>query len=157
MSNLTLAISVPGIIAFIAAMLPNFIYMILAPKEQLEGDRKETHMNGEDLSRDFFIFFLVAFSFQEKGRLIYLMVALLVFLLLYYLTWFRYFKNGKKDEDRFSSLFFIPVPLAIFPVLFFVFTSLYLNNMLALLLCIIFAFFHIKNALKEAKKIKESK
>ena len=156
MSNLSLAISVPGIIAFIAARLPNFIYMILAPKEQLEENRKETHLNGEDLSRDFFIFLLVAFSSQDNGSLIYLMVAL-VFLLLYYLTWFRYFKNGKRDEDRFSSLFFIPVPLAIFPVLFFVFTSLYLNNMLALLLCIIFAFFHIKNALKEAKKIKESK
>lgn len=156
MSNLTLAISVPGIIAFIAVMIPNFVYMILAPKEQLEGNRKESYMNGENLSRDFFVFFLVAFSSQEKASIICLIVSM-VFLLLYYFTWFRYFKNGKKDEDRFSPLLFVPVPLAIFPILFFIFVSLYLNNTLALSLCILFAFFHIKGALKEAKRIREGK
>ena len=62
MNTLSLAISIPGIIIFIAAMIPNFAYMLLAPQEQIEKERKNSHLNAEDLSRDFFAFFLVAFS-----------------------------------------------------------------------------------------------
>lgn len=156
MSNLSLAISIPGIIVFWAAMVPNFVFMLTAPQEQMEEDRKKSHLNGEDLSRDFFAFFLVAFVSPEYASVLYLIVAI-VFLVLYYITWFRYFKNGKKAEDLLSPLGFVPVPLAIFPILYFVFASLFLNNILSLALCLLFAFFHIKGALKESKKIKENK
>ena len=151
MNTLSLAISIPGIIFFIAAIIPNFAYMLLAPQEQIEKDRKKSHINAEDLSRDFFVFFLVAFSSETKGSIIYLIVAL-VFLALYYITWFRYFKNGKDEKYLLSPLGFIPVPLAIFPNAYFVLSCLYLNNMLALGLCLIFAFFHIKSAINESKR-----
>ncbi|MCI7606718.1 MAG: hypothetical protein MSS69_08180 [Spirochaetales bacterium] len=154
MGTLSLAISGFGIIVFLAAMIPNFAYMLLAPQEQIEDERKKSHLNAEDLSRDFFAFFLVAFVAEEKASIVYLIVAI-VFLLLYYLTWMRYFKNGKKTEYLLSPLGFVPVPLAIFPNIYFAFASLYLNNMLAFSLCLIFAFFHIKEALKEYKKMKE--
>lgn len=156
MSTLSLTISIPGIIVFIAAMIPNFAYMLLAPQEQIEKERKNSHLNAEDLSRDFFVFFLVAFSSETKGSIIYLIVAL-VFLALYYITWFRYFKNGKDEKFLLSPLGFIPVPLAIFPNIYFIFASLYLENMLAFGLCLVFAFFHIKSALNDAKKKEESK
>lgn len=156
MSTLSLAISIPGIIIFLAAMLPNFAYMILAPQEQIEKDRKKSHINAEDLSRDFFTFFLVAFVSETKGNIIYLILAL-AFLALYYFSWFRYFKNGKDEKYLLSPLGFVPVPLAIFPNVYFIFASLYLENMLALGLCLVFAFFHIKSALNDAKKKKETK
>ena len=156
MNTLSLAISIPGIIFFIAAMIPNFAYMLLAPQEQIEKDRKKSHINAEDLSRDFFVFFLVAFSSETKGSIIYLIVAL-VFLALYYITWFRYFKNGKDEKYLLSPLGFIPVPLAIFPNAYFVLSCLYLNNMLALGLCLIFAFFHIKSAINESKRKQNEK
>lgn len=156
MSTLSLAISIPGIIIFLAAMLPNFAYMILAPQEQIEKDRKKSHINAEDLSRDFFTFFLVAFVSETKGNIIYLILAL-VFLALYYFSWFRYFKNGKDEKYLLSPLGFIPVPLAIFPNAYFVLSCLYLNNMLALGLCLIFAFFHIKSAIKESKRKQNEK
>ena len=156
MNTLSLAISIPGIIFFIAAMIPNFAYMLLAPQEQIEKDRKKSHIHAEDPSRDFFVSFLVAFSSEPKGRIIYLIVAL-VFLALYYITWFRYFKNGKNEKFLLSPLGFVPVPLAIFPNVYFIFASLYLENMLALGLCLVFAFFHIKSALNDAKKKKETK
>ena len=156
MNTLSLAISIPGIIFFIAAMIPNFAYMLLAPQDQIEKDRKKPHINAEDLSRDFFVFFLVAFSSETKGSIIYLIVAL-VFLALYYFTWFLYFKNGKNEKFLLSPLGFVPVPLAIFPNVYFIFASLYLENMLALGLCLVFAFFHIKSAITDEKKKEEVK
>ena len=121
-----------------------------------EKDRKKSHMNAEDLSRDFFTFFLVAFVSETKGSVIYLILAL-VFLALYYFSWFRYFKNGKNEKFLLSPLGFVPVPLAIFPNVYFIFASLYLENMLALGLCLVFAFFHIKSAINDAKKKEEVK
>ena len=156
MNTLSLAISIPGIIIFIAAMIPNFAYMLLAPQEQIEKDRKRSHMNAEDLSRDFFTFFLVAFVSETKGNIIYLILAL-VFLALYYFSWFRYFKNGKDEKYLLSPLGFIPVPLAIFPNAYFILSCLYLNNMLALGLCLVFAFFHIKSAINESKRKQNEK
>ena len=157
MNTLSLSFSTFGLILFIAVMFPNFAYMLLAPQEQVEEDRKKTHLNAEDLSRDFFVFFLVAFASKENASIIYLIIAF-VFLILYYITWFRYFKNGKKKEYLLSPLGFIPVPLAIFPIVYFIFASLYLNNILALGLCLVFGFFHINGSLKESKKkIEEEK
>ena len=156
MSTLSLAISIPGIIIFLAAMLPNFAYMILAPQEQIEKDRKKSHMNAEDLSRDFFTFFLVAFVSETKGSVIDLLLEV-AFLALYYFSWFRYFKNGKDEKYLLSPLGFIPVPLAIFPNAYFILSCLYLNNMLALGLCLIFAFFHIKSAINESKRKQNEK
>ena len=156
MSTLSLAISIPGIIIFLAAMLPNFAYMILAPQEQIEKDRKKSHMNAEDLSRDFFTFFLVAFVSETKGSVIYLILAL-VFLALYYFSWFRYFKNGKDEKYLLSPLRFIPVPLAICPNAYVILSCLYLNNMLALCHCLVFAVFHIKSAINESKRKQNEK
>lgn len=156
MEKLTLAISVSGIVFFLLAMVPNFAYMLLAPNEDIEKDREKTRINAEELSRDFFAFFLVAFTTQNKASIVYLIIAF-IFLALYYYTWFRYFKNGKKREYLYSSLSFVPLPLAVFPSLYFAFISLYLNNSLALGLCLLFAFFHIKEKLKEKKTLGEEK
>ena len=56
MERLSLALSVPGIIIFLLAMIPSFIFMLLAPEEQMDEERKKTHLNAEELSRDFFAF-----------------------------------------------------------------------------------------------------
>ena len=95
MERLSLALSVPGIIIFLLAMIPSFIFMLLAPEEQMDEERKKTHLNAEELSRDFFAFFLIAFSAEDYGNVIYLVVAI-VFLSLYYIAWIRYFRNGRK-------------------------------------------------------------
>ena len=70
MNTLSLSFSTFGLILFIAVMIPNFAYMLLAPQEQVEEDRKKTHLNAEDLSRDFFVFFLVAFASKENASII---------------------------------------------------------------------------------------
>lgn len=151
MDKLTLSISIPGIIVFFLAMIPNFAYMLTAPMEQLDNDKKKSRLNAEDLSRDFFAFFLVAFKSESFSSPIYL-VGAIVFLLLYYVSWARYFRNGKKTELLLAPLWKIPVPLAVFPVLYFILSSLYLNNVLSMALAVIFGFFHIKESYRKSKK-----
>ena len=154
MERLSLALSVPGIIIFLLAMIPSFIFMLLAPEEQMDEERKKTHLNAEELSRDFFAFFLIAFSAEDYGNVIYLVVAVF-FLALYYFAWIRYFRNGRKAEFLTSPLLSIPVPLSVFSAHYYAFSCLFINNTLALGLCVIYAFFNIKSNLKKTKEEKK--
>ena len=102
----------------------------------------------------FFAFFLIAFSAADYGNVIYLVVAVF-FLALYYFAWIRYFRNGRKAEFLTSPLLSIPVPLAVFSALYYAFSCLFINNTLALGLCVIYAFFNIKSNLKKTKEEKK--
>ncbi|MGN1164513.1 MAG: hypothetical protein ACI4S4_06915, partial [Candidatus Ornithospirochaeta sp.] len=153
---ITFGISGLGILFFFLPMVPNFIYMAKAPLDELDKKDKKMKIDGEELSRDFLAFFLVVIKTQEEKNALLLIIALL-FLSLYYVVWGRYFKFGMKKEDLLSPFWGIPVPLALLPIPYFVFVSLYLANLPAMVLSILFGFFHIRGALKDKKKGDEEK
>lgn len=66
----------------------------------------------------------------------------LIFLILYYMVWFRYFLGGRDVDLLGKKFLFVPMPLAVFPVIYFIFEAIWLNNYIAVLFMIIFGIAH---------------
>ena len=71
----------------------------------------------------------------------WLFVAI-VFLVLYYIVWIRYFIGGRDAALLVKSFLGIPQPLAVFPVLYFIFAAIWLHNYIAVIFMIIFGAAH---------------
>ena len=65
------------------------------------------------------------------------------FLLLYYVVWIRYFTGGRDIALLNRPFLFIPMPLAVFPVLYFLCAALWLHNIPAAILMMIFGAAHL--------------
>lgn len=66
----------------------------------------------------------------------------LIFLVLYYIVWIRYFAGGRDVVLLGKSFFGVPQPLAVFPVLYFICAAVWLYNVPALLSMIAFGAAH---------------
>lgn len=62
---------------------------------------------------------------------------------IYYCLWFRYIRGGQEFSLLSKPLFFIPVPLAIFPVCAFGFAALWIESFWLLMSTLILAIGHI--------------
>ena len=65
------------------------------------------------------------------------------FLLLYYIVWIRYFAGGRDIALLNRPFLFVPMPLAVFPVLYFLCAAVWLNNIPAVILMMIFGAAHL--------------
>ncbi|NLZ68865.1 MAG: hypothetical protein GX903_07650 [Spirochaetales bacterium] len=77
------------------------------------------------------------------------MLIAVAFLVFYYIVWIRYFIKGREQKWLKASFCFVLIPLAIFPVLYFLFASLSLNNYI---IAAISGFFGICHCLLTSKK-----
>jgi hypothetical protein len=62
---------------------------------------------------------------------------------VYYAAWIRYFTHGRAASLMRSPLWGIPLPLAVAPVVLFLFASLLIQSGLVFLCAVIFGFAHI--------------
>ena len=65
------------------------------------------------------------------------------FLLLYYIVWIRYFVGGRDIALLNRPFLFVPMPLAVFPVLYFLCAAFWLHNIPAAVLMMIFGAAHL--------------
>lgn len=77
-----------------------------------------------------------------------------VFWALYYVSWIRYFCFGRTYELLYSPLWIIPVPLAVFPMIAFVFTAIWGRNIPLGIAVIITMVGHIPNSYLRYLQIK---
>lgn len=70
------------------------------------------------------------------------------FLLLYYAVWIRYFVFGRDVALLERVFLFVPMPLAVFPVLYFLCAALWLHNVPAAVLMVIFGATHLTVSLQ---------
>lgn len=134
-----------GIIIFALPMLINIIYVIIppmnAPKEPAQVNKIIEFV--EQATR---ILYMLAICFVVSKRKtdygsIWLYLGI-VFLVLYYIVWIRYFLGGR-DVALLSKRFCgIPMPLAVFPVLYFLCAAIWLHNIPAVIIMIIFGIAH---------------
>lgn len=66
----------------------------------------------------------------------------ILFLILYYIVWIRYFAGGMDAGLLSEKFLFVPIPLAVFPVLYFLFAALWLHNGIAAIIVCIFGAAH---------------
>ena len=71
------------------------------------------------------------------------MILSAAFLILYYIVWIRYFKGGRDIALLKKSFLFVPIPLAVFPVLYYLFAAIWMGNYPAAVIMVIFGAAHI--------------
>ncbi len=82
-------------------------------------------------------------------------IVMVMFLIIYYAAWFRYFAFQMQYKYLFKSLLGIPFPLVISPLFYFLFASYPLHSIPLLISTIIFAISHIWISLRRYRQYKE--
>lgn len=147
--------SLYGLIAAVIIVIPNFIF---AKKGQAtRPEDLDTAGAGvctlELLSRTVLSIVLVCMRFP----VIYPLYGILagVALLIYYGLWVRYFKGGYYYPDIYLKSFLgIPVPIDTFNIVYFCLVSLWLCNIVALCLTIVYGTCRMLNAHAALKDLK---
>lgn len=135
-----------GLVIFTLPMLINIVYAVLPPAGDPTPKRPVTRWVElvEQVSR---IAYLLAVTLLVSetplsARSLWLYLAAF-FLLLYYLVWIRYFAGGRQIALLSCPFFLVPMPLAIFPVMYFLCAALWLHNLPALVIMLIFGAAHL--------------
>lgn len=135
-----------GIVVFALPMLINIAYVIFPPAGTAKQSKGVTRWFEivENISR---IAYLVSISVLVSEKPVnpksaWLMLSAL-FLILYYIVWIRYFKGGRDIALLGKPFLFVPMPLAVFPVLYFMFAAIWLGNIPAAVIMAIFGAAHI--------------
>lgn len=149
--NLKISFSWIGLVVFALPMLINLVYAALPPAGEPQPPAPVTRWVEivEQASR---IAYLLAVTFlvsrtpvSVRSTWFFLAVA---FLLLYYAVWIRYFVFGWHVALLERMFLFVPMPLAVFPVLYFLCAALWLHNVPAAVLMVIFGATHLTVSLQ---------
>ena len=149
--NLKISFSWIGLVVFALPMLINLVYAAFPPAGEPQPPAPVTRWVEivEQISR---IAYLLAVTFlvgrtpvSVRSTWFFLAAA---FLLLYYAVWIRYFVF-RRDVALLERMFlFVPMPLAVFPVLYFLCAALWLHNVPAAVLMVIFGATHLTVSLQ---------
>ena len=127
-------------------MLINIAYVMFPPAGKAEQTAAVTHWVEivEQVSRAAYLFAVTFLVSREpiEPRSVWLFLAAL-FLLLYYAVWVRYFAGGREIALLSRSFLFVPMPLAVFPVLYYLCAAIWLHNLPAAIIMVIFGAAHL--------------
>lgn len=143
--NLKVSFSWVGLVVFALPMLINIAYVMFPPAGEARPPAPVTHWVEivEQVSR---IAYLLAVMLLVSRRPVSWRSAWLflaaVFLILYYAVWIRYFALGREIALLKRAFLFVPMPLAVFPVLYFLCAAVWLHNVPAVILMVIFGAAH---------------
>lgn len=144
--NLKLSFSWIGLVVFALPMIINIAYAVFPPAKKAEQTAAAARWIEivEQISR---IAYLAAITLlvSRKAigvRSVWLWLAA-VFLILYYAVWIRYFAGGRKIALLNRPFLFVPMPLAVFPVLYYLCAAVWLHNIPAVILMTVFGAAHL--------------
>ena len=143
--NLKVSFSWVGLVVFALPTLINIAYVMFPPAGEAKPPAPVTHWVEivEQVSR---IAYLLAVTLLVSRRPVSWRSAWLflaaVFLILYYAVWIRYFALGREIALLKRAFLFVPMPLAVFPVLYFLCAAVWLHNVPAVILIVIFGAAH---------------
>lgn len=135
-----------GLVIFALPMLINIAYVMLPPAGKAEQPAAVTHWVEivEQISRIAYLFAVTLLVSREtlSFRSVWFSLAA-VFLVLYYAVWFRYFMGGREIALLSRSFLLVPMPLAVFPVLYYLCAAIWLKNLPAAIIMVIFDAAHL--------------
>ncbi|AIQ12992.1 hypothetical protein PDUR_14530 [Paenibacillus durus] len=137
-------------------LLPNLMFFRFQPRNgpnQAEEKGSPILSAAEGVGR-LGVFIIPIFSSVhiEHSYEVISLIGMIISLLLYYIGWIRYFGRGREYSLLFAPMIGIPVPLAVSPVLYFLFGSVVLHSVYLLICGVILAIGHIPNSLISYKK-----
>ena len=149
--NLKVSFSWIGLVIFALPMLINIAYVVFPPTGKAEQTAAVTHWVEivEQISRIAYLFAVTLLVSRENlsFRSVWFSLAA-VFLVLYYAVWLRYFMGGREIALLSRSFLFVPMPLAVFPVLYFLCAAIWLHNLPAAIIMVIFGAAHLTVSLQ---------
>lgn len=149
--NLKVSFSWVGLVIFALPMLINIAYVMFPPAGKAEQAAAVTHWVEivEQISRIAYLFAVTLLVSRENlsFRSVWFSLAA-VFLVLYYAVWLRYFMGGREIALLSRSFLFVPMPLAVFPVLYFLCAAIWLHNLPAAIIMVIFGTVHLTVSLQ---------
>ena len=149
--NLNVSFSWIGLVIFALPMLINIVYVMFPPAGKAEQPAAVTHWIEivEQISRIAYLFAVTLLVSREtlSFRSVWFSLAA-VFLVLYYAVWLRYFMGGREIALLSRSYLFVPMPLAVFPVLYFLCAAIWLHNLPAAIIMVIFGAAHLTVSLQ---------
>lgn len=149
--NLKVSFSWIGLVIFALPMLINIAYVMFPPAGKAEQTASATHWIEivEQISRIAYLFAVTLLVSRENlsFRSVWFSLAA-VFLALYYAVWLRYFMGGREIALLSRSFFLVPMPLAVFPVLYFLCAAIWLHNLPAAVIMVIFGAVHLTVSLQ---------
>ena len=149
--NLKLSFSWIGLVIFALPMLINIVYVMFPPAGKAGQTAAVTHWVEivEQISRIAYLFAVTLLVSREtlNFRSVWFSLAA-VFLILYYAVWLRYFMGGREIALLSRSYLFVPMPLTVFPVLYFLCAAIWLHNLPAAIIMVIFGAAHLAVSLQ---------
>ena len=149
--NLKVSFSWIGLVIFALPMLINIAYVMFPPAGKAEQTTAVTHWIEivEQISRIAYLFAVMLLVSRDRlsFRSVWFSLAA-VFLVLYYAVWLRYFMGGREIALLSRSFLFVPMPLAVFPVLYFLCAAIWLHNLPAAIIMVIFGAAHLTVSLQ---------
>ena len=144
--NLKLSFSWVGLVVFALPMLINIAYTVFPPVGKAEQGAAVSHWIEivEQISRIAYLAAITLLVSREpiQFRSVWLWLAALL-LISYYAVWIRYFAGGREIALLNRAFLFVPMPLAVFPVLYFLCAAVWPHNLPAVILMTIFGAAHL--------------
>ena len=140
-----------GLVIFALPRLINIAYVMCPPAGKAEQPAVVTHWIEivEQISRIAYLFAVTLLVSRENLSFRSVWFSLTaVFLVLYYAVWLRYFMGGREIALLSRSYLFVPMPLAVFPVLYFLCAAIWLHNLPAAIIMVIFGAAHLTVSLQ---------
>lgn len=139
-------------------LLPNILFALFPPIDNTADETRPKAWNIilllERLGQIGVFTLPMLFAFKVDTLLKkYALAAMIIFILLYYICWTRYFMGGRQFSLLYKNLFFIPIPMAVFPVLYCLSASIIFNAWIYTSSAISLAIGHIPESLYAAKFI----
>lgn len=144
--NLKLSFSWIGLVVFALPMIINIAYAVFPPAKKAEQTAAAARWIEivEQISR---IAYLAAITLLVSRKAVGIRSVWLwlsaVFLVLYYIVWIRYFAGGREIALLNRPFLFVPMPLAVFPVLYYLCAAVWLHKIPAVILMTVFGAAHL--------------
>ena len=157
--NMNFGFSYVGLIYLLMLFIPNIIWSKNLPKNYDKYVKNENKVLvileriGEVLLTVLPLIFK-DFNINKISNWSIILLISFLLMILYEISWIRYFKSNKTMEDMYKSIIGIPVPIASLPVFAFLLLGVYGKNIFIIISSIIMGIGHIGIHLNHRKEIK---
>ena len=157
--NMNFGFSYVGLIYLLMLFIPNIIWSKNLPKNYDKYVKNENKVLvtleriGEVLLTVLPLIFK-DFNINKISNWSIILLISFLLMILYEISWIRYFKSNKTMEDMYKSIIGIPVPIASLPVFAFLLLGIYGKNIFVIISSIIMGIGHIGIHLNHRKEIK---
>jgi hypothetical protein len=153
---MTMKLSIYSLIVTISILLPNLLFFVFPPSNspaQLRDGGTLINILEHGGRIVFFGLFLFTPTQTQPNQFSLFLALTVFFLLCYYALWIRYFCSHRDFNLLMDRVMWIPVPMAVFPIVSLLFAALWLRAYPSIPGLACFAIGHITNTVLTEKQL----